>query len=197
MTTRHLLALFDSVYVLTLGAMVGGIIFFTFVVAPIILRVLEAETGGRFVRALFRRYYLWNAILSSIALPAFVAGPLCFPEYRGLTIGVQSLLLLAIILIMLYAGNSLMPEINRACDLGPDGQGQIERLHRRSVLSNGAAMIGGIGLLIAFACRPAPRTQGIVELSPIERGRRAMEASRGETSTSGDDASGSRGGVKD
>jgi hypothetical protein len=196
-TTRHLLALFDSVYVLTLGAMVGGIVFFTFVVAPIIFRVLGAETGDRFIRALFPRYYLWNAILCSIALPAFVAGPLCFPEYRGLAIGGQSLMLLAIILIMLYAGNSLVPEIIRARDRGPDGQRRLTRLHRRSVLLNVAAMIGGIGLLIAFACRPAPRTQGIVELSQIERARRDMEASRGEPPTSGDDASRGRGGPKD
>ena len=87
--------------------------------APIIFRVLGAEAGGRFVRALFPRYYLWNAILGSIALPAFVAGPLCFPEYRGISVGIESLILLAIILTMLYGGNSLVPQINRARDLGP------------------------------------------------------------------------------
>ena len=114
MTTRHLLALFDSVYVLAMAAMVGGIVFFSFVAAPIIFRVLGAEAGGRFVRALFPRYYLWNAILGSIALPAFVAGPLCFPEFRGISVGIESLILLAIILTMLYGGNSLVPQINRA-----------------------------------------------------------------------------------
>src|SRR5262245_30888132 len=100
MTARHLLALFDSVYLLTLAVMVGGIVFFTVVAAPIIFRVLGVEAGARFVRALFPRYYLWNAILASIALPAFVAGPLCFPEYRGFSVGVQSAILLAIILNM-------------------------------------------------------------------------------------------------
>ena len=30
-------------------------------------------------------------------------------------------------------------------------------------------MVVGMGLLVAFACRPAPRTEGIIELSPIER----------------------------
>jgi uncharacterized membrane protein len=189
MTTRHLLALFDSIYVLALAAMVGGIVFFTFVLAPIIFRVLGAESGGRFVRALFPRYYLWNAVLGSVALPAFVAGPLCFPEYRGISVGVQSAMLLAIILIMLYGGNSLVPEINRARDLGADGHDRFARLHRRSVLLNGAAMIGGIGLLIAFACRPAPRTPGIIELSPIERARREAESSRGAPQAPGGDAS--------
>ena len=50
MTTRHLLALFDSVYVLAMALLVGGIVFFSFVVAPIIFRVLGAEAGARFVR---------------------------------------------------------------------------------------------------------------------------------------------------
>ena len=108
-----------------------------------------------------------------IALPAFVAGPLCFPEYRGIAVGIQSLILLAIILTMLYGGNSLVPQINRARDAGPEAHGRFTRLHRRSVLLNGAAMVGGMGLLVAFACRQAPRTEGIIELSPIERARRA------------------------
>jgi hypothetical protein len=181
MTTRQLLGLFDSIYVLSLAAMAGGIVFFTFVVAPVIFRVLGAETGGRFVRALFPRYYLWNAILGSIALPAFVAGPLCFPEFRGPSVGIQSAMLLAIILIMLYGGNSLVPAINRARDLGPPAQDHFDRLHRRSVTLNGIAMIVAIGLLIAFALRPAPRTRGIIELSPIERAQWESRSLRGET----------------
>jgi hypothetical protein len=171
MTTRHLLALFDSVYVLGLAAMVGGIVFFSFIVAPVIFRVLGAESGGRFVRALFPRYYLWNAILGAIALPAFIAGPLCFPEYRGIHVGIQAATLLGCILIMLYAGNSLVPQINRARDEGPSSHDRFEHLHRRSLILNAAAMVAGIGLLVAFACRPAPRTSGIIELSPIERAR--------------------------
>ncbi len=178
MTTRHLLALFDSVYVLAMAAMVGGIVFFSFVAAPIIFQVLGAESGGRFVRALFPRYYLWNAILGSIALPAFVAGPLCFPEYRGVLVGIQSLILLAIVLTMLYGGNSLVPQINRARDAGAEAHDRFNRLHRRSVLLNAAAMVGGMGLLVAFACRPAPRTDGIIELDPIERARRAAATGR-------------------
>ena len=160
MTTRHLLALFDSVYVLAMAAMVGSIVFFSFVVAPIIFRVLGAEAGGRFVRALFPRYYLWGAIAGAIALPAFVAGPLCFPEYRGIGVGIQSAVLLGCTLIMLYGGNSLVPEINRARDAGPPAHDRFVRLHRRSVVLNLAVMVGGVGLLIAFACRPGAPDRG-------------------------------------
>ena len=59
MSSRFLLGLFDSVYVVALTAWVGSILFFSFGVAPIIFGVLGEQTGGKFVRALFPRYYLW------------------------------------------------------------------------------------------------------------------------------------------
>ncbi len=188
MSTRNLLALFDSVYVVALAALAGGIVLFTFIVAPVIFRVLGAESGARFVRALFPRYYLWNAILGSIALPAFIAGPLCFPEYRGVGVGIQAAILLGCILSMLYGGNSLVPLINKARDDGPASHDRFVRLHRRSVVLNAAVMVAGIGLLVAFAWRPAPRTAGIVELSPIERARLEEERLRVEAGRRGVDA---------
>ncbi len=169
MSARFLLTLFDSVYLVTLTAWVGSIVFFSFAVAPIIFRVLGSEAGGRFVRALFPRYYLWGAICGAIALPAFVAGPLCFQEYRGLRVAVQAMAILACILIMLYGANSLVPEINRARDEGPSSHDRFERLHLRSVRLNAVVLIVGLGLLIAFAARPVPRTAGIVELTPRQR----------------------------
>src|SRR5262249_15771098 len=108
-----------------------------------------------------------------IALPAFVAGPLCFPEYRGIGIGIQAIILLGCILSMLYGANSLVPAIDRARDEGPASGDRFARLHRRSVVLNLAALVGGVTLLIAFACRPAPQTSGIIEVSPVERARRA------------------------
>ena len=83
MSARFLLGFFDSVYVIALTAWVGSILFFSFAVAPVIFTVLGPEAGGRFVRALFPRYYAWGAIAGAVALPAYVAVPLCYPEYRG------------------------------------------------------------------------------------------------------------------
>jgi len=164
-----LLAVFDSAYVLALAAWVGSILFFSFGTVPVIFAVLGPEAGGRFVRALFPRYYAWGAICGAIALPAFVGVPLSFPEYRGPMVGVQALLILAGTLMMLYAGNSLTPAINATRDAGPEGQPQYERLHRRAVRLNGVVLVLGVGLLIGFAIRPAPRTSGILEMTPAER----------------------------
>ncbi len=166
LSARFLLTFFDSVYVITLTAWIGSILFFSFAIAPLIFRVLDAESAAKFVRALFPRYYLWGAISGAVALPAFVAGPLCFHEYRGIRIAIQAMAILGCILIMLYGANSLVPEINRARDAGPAGEDRFARLHRRSVWLNGLVLIVGVGLLIAFAARPVPRTAGILELTP-------------------------------
>jgi hypothetical protein len=175
-TARSLLVVFDAVYLIALTAWVGSVLFFSFVVAPVIFRVLGKEVGGRFVRALFPRYYAWGAVSGAVALPAAVAVPLCFPELRGPWIGVQALVILAGTLTMLYAGNSLTPAINAARDEGPSGQARFERLHRRSVWLNGLVLLLGLALLVAFAARPRPRTSGIVEPTPQERALRQAEA---------------------
>jgi hypothetical protein len=170
---------FDSVYLVALTAWVGSILFFSFAVAPVIFKVLGAEAGGRFVRALFPRYYLWGAISGAVALPATVAVPLCYPELRGPWVGVRALVIIAGILTMLYAGNSLTPAINAARDAGPAGRERFDRLHRRSVRLNALVLLMGLSLLVAFAARPAPRTAGIVEPSPADRAGAPARSPRG------------------
>jgi uncharacterized membrane protein len=164
-----LMVLFDAIYLLSMTAWVGSILFFSFGVAPIIFKVLGPEAGGKFVRAIFPRYYQWGAIAGAIALPSAVAVPLAFPELRGPRVGIQALVILASILLMLYAGNVLTPAIQAARDEGLSGQSRFDRLHRRSVRLNALVMGLGLALIVAFAARPRPTTRGIVELSPTDR----------------------------
>lgn len=169
MTANHLMVLFDAIYLIAMAAWVGSVMFLTFGVAPILFKALDAEPAGKLVRALFPRYYQWGAISGAIALPSAVAVPLSFPEMRGPWVGIQAMATLAGVLIMLYVGNSLSPQINAARDAGPSGEERFERLHRRSVQLNGLVLLIGVGLLIAFAARPRPTTRGIIEPSPVER----------------------------
>jgi uncharacterized membrane protein len=170
-TSRYLLAVFDSVYVIALAVWIGSSLFFWFGIEPTIFKVLGGETGGKFIRVVFPRYYLWGAIAGAVALPAYVAGPLCYHEYRGTMVGVQALAIISGILIMLYGENSLTPAINQARDGGPAGRDRLERLLRRAVGLNVVVTVVGLSLLVAFATRPAPRTSGIIEVAPGERAR--------------------------
>jgi hypothetical protein len=174
-TARSLMILFDAVYLTALASWVGSILFFSFAVAPIIFGVLGEAAGGKFVRALFPRYYAWGAISGAIALPAAVGVPLAFPEMRGPWVALQALAILAGTLLMLYAGNALTPEINAARDAGPAGADRFDRLHKRSVRLNVVALLIGVGLLVGYAARPGPKTSGIVELNPLERRERILE----------------------
>lgn len=169
MNARLLLAVFDSIYLFALTAWVGSILFFSFAVAPIIFRVLGAEGGAKFVRALFPRYYAWGVVTAAVALPALVCGPLSFPELRGAAVGLQAMLIVVDLGIMLYCGNTLTPAINAARDAGPDQAGRFDRLHKRSVNLNVVALLIGLVLLVAFATRRPVRTAGLLEMTPQER----------------------------
>jgi hypothetical protein len=177
-TSRALLAVFDSVYVIALAVWIGTVCYFSLGLAPVIFKVLGAESGSKLVRAIFPQYYLWGAIAGAVALPAYVAGPLCYHEYRGPMVGVQALAIISGILIMLYGGNSLAPAIKQAIEGGDASHERLERLHRRAVGLNVLVLFVGLALLVGFATRPAPRTAGIIEMSPAERARYEAAVSR-------------------
>lgn len=196
MNPRLLLAIFDSIYVFALAAWVGGILFFSFGVAPIIFRVLGAEAAAKFVRALFPRYYAWGVGATAIALPALVCAPLAYPELRGSMVAAQAMLLIGGLLIMLYCGNSLTPAINHARDAGPEQAARFDTLHKRSVRLNGVALMIGLILLTLFAIRRPVATGGLREMTPIERvaydndfARALDEIIRGQSARTGPDTS--------
>jgi hypothetical protein len=185
-SARFLLGIFDSVYVLSLAAWVGAIAFFWFAVVPIVGSTLGAEAAERVVRALSPRYYAWGATAGAIALPAFIAGPLCYPEFRGPSIGLQAMLILGAILLTFYAGNAPSTTADAAGKAGPEADAPARRPRPRSTALNMAVLAIGVGLLIAFANRPAPQTTGILEPSPAERIRLEAEAAARRDATSPD-----------
>ncbi len=169
MSSRFLLALFDSVYVVTLSVWMGSILFITWGIAPMLIPTAASEGALRIIKALYIRLYAWGAISGAIALPAYLGVPLSFPEYRGPWIAVQSLAILGGILLMFYGGNTLTPAILASLSSGVPDQAKADRLLGRLSTLNGLAVALGLTLLIAFANRPAPKTQGIVERNPGDR----------------------------
>jgi hypothetical protein len=70
----------------------------------------------------------------------------------------------------------LTPAINAARDEGAAGDARFGRLHQRSVYLNTLVLILGVGLLVAFAARMRPVSQGIIEPTPADRA--SSEASK-------------------
>ena len=61
-------SLFQNIIAITLGMM----IFFSFVLAPMIFKILDPDNAGKFVRKIFPYYYFVNLIFLSIAVILFV-----------------------------------------------------------------------------------------------------------------------------
>jgi hypothetical protein len=46
----------------------GAMLFFSFVIAPVIFKVLDANNASKFVRKIFPHYYLFNLVILSFAV---------------------------------------------------------------------------------------------------------------------------------
>jgi hypothetical protein len=172
------MALFDSIYVLSLAAWIGSSLFLSLGAIPLFLRQLATNAADDLIRALIPRYCVWGAICGAMALTSVVAVPLCFPEYRGARVALQAAAIISCLLITLYLGNTSMPlHGGRGRHEGPP----VERgsvTHRRASRSSALVAVTGTGLLVAFATRASPRSSGIVELTPAGRARYDAAISR-------------------
>ncbi len=169
MSAPFLIRLFNSIYTVSLAFWVAIIVFFSFAIAPIIFKVLDPESAGRFVRTLFPRYYAWLITLASLALPATVLSALAAPELRTPMVGVRAGVIFATILVLFYCSQTLTAAINQARDEGPEGKVRFDALHKRSVRLNSLVLLVGMILLGEWLWRDAPRAQGIVEPDPQTR----------------------------
>ena len=114
----------------------GTMLFFSFVIAPVIFKVLDANNAGKFVRKIFPHYYLINLIILSIAvLLLFYISSINLDFYITLVITV----LFAVSLFV------LIPLINKLKDNKEDRK--FKYSHTLSVVINFIQIIGLIYLL--------------------------------------------------
>jgi uncharacterized membrane protein len=137
LTALALIALF------TVALLLGGMVFFAAIVAPLVFKVLPAEPGGRFIRALFPRYYLWVLGLSAAAAVALM--PLSKPD-AGIMAAVAGL--------AWWLRQVLMPRINALSDRAKAGNAEaqkgFDRAHKLSVVANLLQMIAAVAVLAGF-----------------------------------------------
>ncbi|PDH20944.1 MAG: hypothetical protein CNC05_02315 [Pelagibacterales bacterium MED-G42] len=125
--------LIQNLIAISLGAM----IFFSFIVAPVIFKVLDAVNAGKFVRKIFPFYYMINLIILSLVVILFI--------YNS-QINTDFYLVLFLALLFAFLLFILMPMINKFKDNNEDKK--FDFSHKFSVILNFVQMVGLIYLLI-------------------------------------------------
>ena len=115
----------------------GMMIFFSFVLAPMIFKILDAENAGKFVRKIFPYYYFVNLIFLSIAAILF---------FLVSTLNKDLYIILLLVMSFIFAQFILMPLINKLKDNNQEKK--FKYAHGFSVVINFAQMIGLVYLLI-------------------------------------------------
>ena len=121
-----------------LTAMILGImLFFSFVIAPVVFTTLDEENARKFIRRIFPFYYNVNLAISLIVLCAFL-----FLS----KLGIDFYLILAITILFATSNYLLMPLINKYRDEEQDKK--FKYSHFISVVINFIQMICLVFLLI-------------------------------------------------
>ena len=121
-----------------LTAMVLGImLFFSFIIAPVVFTTLDEDNARKFIRRIFPFYYNVNLVLSLIVLLTFL-----FLSKSGL----DFYLILAITLLFATSNYLLMPLINKYRDEKQDKK--FKYSHFISVVINFIQMLFLVVMLI-------------------------------------------------
>ena len=121
-----------------LTAMILGImLFFSFVIAPVVFTTLDEENARKFIRRIFPFYYNVNLAISLIVLLVFL-----FLS----KLGIDFYLILAVTILFAISNYLLMPLINKYRDEKQDKK--FKYSHFISVVINFVQMICLVFLLI-------------------------------------------------
>ncbi len=115
------------------AAVLGSMLFFAAVVAPLVFAHFPEADAGAFIRRLFPRYYDVLAVVTAagslFALGSVVGG-----------------LMSAVMVLFVFSRFWLMPRINDARDAGRESRFAL--LHRASVIINFLQMLALIGVMV-------------------------------------------------
>ena len=124
-----------SVYLTSM--ILGIMLFFSFVIAPVVFTTLDENNARKFIRRIFPFYYNVNLGISFIVLTTFISLS---------KIGVDFYLILAITVLFATSNYLLMPLINKYRDEKQEKKFKFS--HFISVIINFVQMIGLVFLLI-------------------------------------------------
>jgi uncharacterized protein DUF4149 len=148
------------VYLLALVCWLGGMVFFTAIIAPVVFTQLPIAEAGKFVAGIFPRYY----ILGYVAGPIGVVLAIYFAVERPphLWWSLSAVALGVALGLTIYAGAIVRPQVDAvrtvAEEQNPDParRAEFDRLHRLSVLLNGGVMLLNLSALLTTAIALTP-----------------------------------------
>lgn len=114
------------------AAILGAMLFFAAVVAPLVFAHFPEADAGAFIRRLFPRYYDVLAVVTAIG-SLFALG------------SVVGALMSAVVVLFVVSRFWLMPRINASRDAGRESRFAL--LHRASVMINTAQILALLGVL--------------------------------------------------
>lgn len=138
--------------IVSVSLWLGAMAFFSAFVAPAAFTVLDRESAGRLVNAVFPRYYLFGIVLGCLALAGVGVRSL-----SGREIAWGPLVLLLLMLGMsAYALLVLLPQLQALKEAMPGGSPAFARLHLVSVALNLTTMLAGLTLVFVEGLQARP-----------------------------------------
>ena len=129
--------MFEQVSTYLTAMILGIMLFFSFVIAPVVFTTLDEENARKFIRRIFPFYYNVNLGISFIVLIIFfILG----------NFGINFYLILAVVLLFATSNYLLMPLINKYRDNKQDKK--FKYSHFISVVINFIQMICLVFLLV-------------------------------------------------
>ncbi|MDB2377566.1 DUF4149 domain-containing protein [Luminiphilus sp.] len=126
--------------------LLGGMLFFPSVVAPVVFMSLPEAQAGAFLRAMFPRYYVFMIILS-------LAAAVMFQLSQGAVVSVEAVVCLSVSVSTFWVRQRLLPRINTARDAQLAGDVKaseaFDRGHKLSVVINIVQLVLLVALIIA------------------------------------------------
>ena len=129
--------MFEQVSIYLIAMILGIMLFFSFVIAPVVFTTLDEENARKFIRRIFPFYYNVNLGISFIVLLIF---------FILSNFGINFYLILAVVLLFATSNYLLMPLINKYRDNKQDKK--FKYSHFISVVINFIQMICLVFLLV-------------------------------------------------
>jgi uncharacterized membrane protein len=150
--------LVTTLYLLSLVVWIGGVIFFSFIGAPSIFKVLPPEYAGKAVGAIFPKYYPMGIVSGIVAFACLIfsaARTGHWPVGKILAILLMLVLTTYSSLVTHPKARALREEMQIATGKSDvtEIKKQFDRVHFASVINNGIILFLGVVLIAATARR--------------------------------------------